>query len=75
MSKEKKMNRRALNAEATRMTRMGVEWAKVGIKAIGDMEGANPGIGFVVNKKQKRELEAFVSKNEGKKFVKVKKSK
>ena len=57
------------------MTRMGVEWAKVGIKAINDMETANPGIGFVINKKQKRQLEAFVSQNEGKKFVKVKKSK
>ena len=75
MSYEKKMSKRALNAEASRMTRMGVEWAKVGIKAINDMETANPGIGFVINKKQKRQLEAFVGENEGKKFVKVKKSK
>ena len=72
MQNKKKMpNQRGLNAEATRATRNAVSWAKKGIKAIGDMEAANPGIGFVINKNQKKQLQKFVDKYDTKKFVKA----
>ena len=70
-NKKKMPNQRGLNAEATRATRNAVSWAKKGIKAIGDMEAANPGIGFVINKNQKKQLQKFVDKYDTKKFVKA----
>lgn len=67
---KKKMN--PLKVQATRETKKALSWAKQGIKAISDMEKANPGIGFVFPKGQKKQLQTFVDKYEGKKSVPIK---
>lgn len=69
MDKKKK---NPLNVQATRETKKALSWAKQGIKAISDMERANPGIGYTFPKGQKKQLQAFVDKYEGKKSVMAK---
>ena len=61
MKKDDKMTK-GQKAEMKRLTAQGLSEAKARLKVISGMKKANPGIGFIIPKKEDKELSTFVKK-------------
>ena len=62
MMKKDDKKTRGQKAESKRMTAQGVSEAKGRLKELRKQKNANPGIGFVVSKKEMKMLRDFVKK-------------